>query len=514
MQPVSHLKNNLVVLMVFVSVAMWNEAIIASPTASTPGKDALSGAKQATTPSSQDNPPQLTSPKNHANNLSRLSLTLSWITKPKSEYTLQISTSSDFLSTIYVQTDSTSSWKADCRIIRPQNTYYWRVGVDTTPRAVWSLPYSFTTKEDSINLVAPCDAGGAVLNQDSSLNLIWETLPGISAYTLIISTSSNFSSTINGNQVIDTTIDSSKNIKKPIKKISKIINNLEPNTRYYWQIIGIPDEGCHDTDDTIHSKSWNFTTHSASDSDNCFSIGIGGTFDVGTTVDVNNLYSEVEYENLNLIQGKHWFIPDGIDVCLQSGKLFSIDSINTKTVIQDSTFNDSMTAKEYNQSTKITSNIFSVSASLNKRMWGSWGSHVHGLLYWECREDVIESEPSLQFINNVPGYPSDSLYLHQESKLSQMTVWDWYLGLGFLIENENKSGKFSLKAIATWNTDLNTGFGESSGVIYILKCYYLIKPIGAKIGCDVRGGLNFGQAQMMFYFTKNITAGEIENILK
>ncbi|MFH0757263.1 MAG: T9SS type A sorting domain-containing protein [Bacteroidota bacterium] len=185
--------------------------------------------------------PYLWLPYNNALN-QELTLTLEWMDSYTAEsYTLQVSTNSDFSTTILNESGITFTSK-EINGLDYGTTYYWRVNATNVEgTSYWSKTRNFTTIPaipDIPILLSPSDSAA---NQALTLTLNWNTSDRAENYTLQISTISDFSTTILNESGITFT--------------SKEINGLDYGITYYWRVNATNVEGT-----SYWSETRNFTT--------------------------------------------------------------------------------------------------------------------------------------------------------------------------------------------------------------------------------------------------------------
>jgi hypothetical protein len=175
--------------------------------------------------------PLLSSPANGAAN-QRASITLSWgAVAGIASYTVQVSTSGTFTSTISGQSGLTAA-SLTLTGIPNAATYYWRVtGVSAAfGNGPWSSVWSFATMP--ANSPAPpiiAAPGNGAADQPVSLTFSWSSLAVALNYTFQLSSAGSFSSTV----LQDTTLTGS----------SKAVSGLSNSATYYWRVQARNDYG-------------------------------------------------------------------------------------------------------------------------------------------------------------------------------------------------------------------------------------------------------------------------------
>ena len=185
------------------------------------------------------NVPVLLSPIDSALN-QPTSLTLSWLTSTGANtYRLQVSTTSNFASTVINDSVNTST-SQPITGLTVGTTYYWRVNAkNVAGTSAYSTVWRFTTiAPGTPTLVAPLD--GAV-DQAVNPTLIWNSVPGANTYRLQVSTTNNFATTVYN----DSTLTSP----------SEGISGLAVGTTYYWRV-NSKNSGVT----SAYSNIWSFTT--------------------------------------------------------------------------------------------------------------------------------------------------------------------------------------------------------------------------------------------------------------
>ena len=185
--------------------------------------------------------PTLIAPTNSASNIS-VSPTLSWNSATDaSSYRLQVSIVSSFGSTLYDQS-GLSTTQATISGLANNANVYWQVNAsNANGTSDWSSLWSFTT------IIAPplapvlASPTNSALGQPISLGLSWGTVTGAVSYSIQVSTSSNFGSTVSS--------------QTGISVISTSASGLANGTLYYWEVNATNAGGT-----SAWSNAWNFTT--------------------------------------------------------------------------------------------------------------------------------------------------------------------------------------------------------------------------------------------------------------
>jgi chitinase len=187
--------------------------------------------------------PTLSSPTNGATGVA-INPTLSWNSSTgATSYGVQVSTSSNFSTTVVNQTGiATTSYAATG--LASSTTYYWRVNAtNVSGTSGWSSTWSFTTAAPPPPPAAPTLASPTNGATDISTNptLSWNASSGATSYSLQVSTNSSFSSTVVNQTGIATT--------------SYAATGLASSTTCYWRVNATNAGGT-----SAYSTAWSFTT--------------------------------------------------------------------------------------------------------------------------------------------------------------------------------------------------------------------------------------------------------------
>ncbi len=185
--------------------------------------------------------PVLSSPVNFSANLPASGVSLSWANETGAiSYTVEVSTDAAFGSTVLSQRGLVSTGLA-AGPLAIGTTYYWQVGAQfSTYSGAWSSLWNFTTLPPP-SAPALSFPGNAAVSGALSLSLSWGTVGAASTYTVMVSTSSLFGSTIlcqNG-----------------LTAQSVALAGLANYTTYYWQANAVNASGMG-----AWSGIWSFTT--------------------------------------------------------------------------------------------------------------------------------------------------------------------------------------------------------------------------------------------------------------
>jgi hypothetical protein len=186
--------------------------------------------------------PNLISPENEALNQTLIPL-LQWEAVENAvNYSLQVSTTMDFSSTV-VNIVGITDTEYQLSDLAFNTQYFWRVSAsDGNSTSYWSDVWSFTT-EGQEQYPAPMLVSPENNSTDLPLNLIlvWEELDLATSYTLQVSTNEGFT---------DFVLNESG-----IEEIEYQINDLEYSTTYFWRVKSLSNE-----EESDWSEVWNFTT--------------------------------------------------------------------------------------------------------------------------------------------------------------------------------------------------------------------------------------------------------------
>jgi hypothetical protein len=172
--------------------------------------------------------PMLAYPKNDSLN-APTSLTLSWNTSSyAATYAVQVSTVSDFGSTVTAQFGLTGT-SAAIGSLANSATYYWRTGAKNLAGVSgWSNPDSFVTVIAAPGIPALAYPKNDSLNAPTSLTLSWNTSVNAATYAVQVSTAVGFGSTVTAQFGLTGT--------------SAAIGTLANSATYYWRV-GAKDLG-------------------------------------------------------------------------------------------------------------------------------------------------------------------------------------------------------------------------------------------------------------------------------
>ena len=193
--------------------------------------------------SSKPTAPSLNSPSNGSSQ-NNTSITLDWnSSNGATSYTLQVSENSNFSSPIVDQSGITSSSK-QVSVLKNDTKYYWHVNAkNSVGTSSWSSTYNFSTSSLTSSLSAPSLRSPANGSTGVSLeiSLDWNSTSGADSYSLQVSETSSFSSTV---------VDQGE-----ITSSNKQVTGLKGNTKYYWRVNAANSDGT-----SPWSSTFNFTT--------------------------------------------------------------------------------------------------------------------------------------------------------------------------------------------------------------------------------------------------------------
>ena len=197
------------------------------------GEGPFSGIFNFTTGVGVPAAPFLLAPANNSTGVSRTPV-LDWNTVPNAtSYRVQVSTDSNFTSTIVnAVTGSSSQYTVPSGILSYGTLYYWRANAtNASGTGPWSEKWKFTTiiqAPAAPTLLTPPNLATGISLTPA---LDWTDVSGADYYRLQISTSSTFTTT-----VLDVT-----NI--PFSNYAVGSGNLSGNTIYYWRVCGYNEGG-------------------------------------------------------------------------------------------------------------------------------------------------------------------------------------------------------------------------------------------------------------------------------
>ncbi|MCD6201542.1 MAG: hypothetical protein J7K46_07030, partial [Bacteroidales bacterium] len=185
--------------------------------------------------------PTLSSPTNNAVDIA-LDATLSWSSvSGATSYHVQVSTASDFGTTVVDQTVTATSYTFSNELSNGTQ-YYWRVSsVNSGGESGWSSVWIFTTIPAipaAPALSSPLD-GATDIALDATLS--WSSVSGATSYHVEVSTASDF-----GTTMVDETVTSTS---------FTFNGELSNATQYYWRVSSVNSGG-----ESSWSSVWSFTT--------------------------------------------------------------------------------------------------------------------------------------------------------------------------------------------------------------------------------------------------------------
>jgi hypothetical protein len=190
--------------------------------------------------------PSLTSPTNGAGNQSISSLGLSWNTAAgAASYEVEVSTSNTFGSTVFDEVGATLTSATVTSGLTNKVTYYWRANASNADGTNWSAAWSFTTIVAMPGMPTLTSPSSGSTGESTSPTLSWGTVTGAATYTILVSTSTSFTTTIWS--------------LTGVAGLSASASGLANSTPYYWEVSATNAAGTG-----AWSSVWSFTTGSGS----------------------------------------------------------------------------------------------------------------------------------------------------------------------------------------------------------------------------------------------------------
>ena len=185
--------------------------------------------------------PTLASPTNGATGVA-INPTLSWnASSGATSYGLQVSTVSDFSTTVVNQSTITSTSYAVSGLPN-STTFYWRVNATNSGgTSDWSTVWSFTTAPPPPAAPTLASPASGATGLATNPTLSWNASAGATSYGLQVSTTSSFSTTVVNQTGIQNT--------------SYPASGLANSTTYYWRVNATNAGGT-----SAWSAVWSFTT--------------------------------------------------------------------------------------------------------------------------------------------------------------------------------------------------------------------------------------------------------------
>ena len=183
----------------------------------------------------------LVSPLNNAVNQDTLS-TLIWNSADLAlEYQLQVSSMSDFSTTMLDSTLSDTSLSVD---LDYGTQYYWRVRANNNQgySENWSVVRNFTTIGAAPEAPVLLSPANATVDVDTVLQLVWQSEANADSFNIEISTDTLFSTTLQSEVLSDTTLT---------------VDGLAYETKYFWRV-----SAKNLTGESGFSSVFSFTTRS------------------------------------------------------------------------------------------------------------------------------------------------------------------------------------------------------------------------------------------------------------
>ena len=189
----------------------------------------------------------LSAPTNNTTNAS-VNATLSWSSSQYAQsYTVEVASNSNFSNIVFSQSGVSETSLVVSATLNYTTQYYWRVKAVNVIGTRASGTYNFTTQDvppppGSFSLGSPANGGN---NVSKTPTFSWSASASASSYTLVVSTSSNFS-----NPIVNQT-----NISGTTASAGVVLADV---TRYYWKVTAVNSVGSADA--TNNGRS--FTTTS------------------------------------------------------------------------------------------------------------------------------------------------------------------------------------------------------------------------------------------------------------
>ena len=197
------------------------------------------------------------------------SLTMSWGTVAgAASYAVLVSTASNFASTVSSQPGLTGA-SASLAGLANSTVYYWEVNAANAGGAnCRSGAWSFTTIIAAPVAPVLASPSSGAINEPTSLTMVWGTVTGAASYTVLVSTTSNFASTVSS--------------QPGLTGASASLAGLANSTVYYWEVNAANAGGT-----SAWSGAWNFTTIIATPVAPTLATPSNGTVNEPTTVTMN-----------------------------------------------------------------------------------------------------------------------------------------------------------------------------------------------------------------------------------
>ncbi len=295
--------------------------------------------------------------------------TFSWLqVQGATTYHLQVATTSTFSSPVIDQDGiATTSYMATSDL--DAGKYYWRVNSNAA-NAQWSDVWSFTISGEAPKQVILTSPSSGAQDMPSTPSFQWQSLEGATSYTLEVSASTSFTSTLVSKAGLTTTswgTASDWQGNNPSK--------LDDGT-YYWRVSSnLPNST---------SAVWNFTVKTTT------------AGKIGITVSVSNLNGDpVSGATVTLVKDSTTAATGSTDT---SGRVTLSD-------LDSGTYTLGVSAAGYNNYTET----LNLSANTTKNVILYRGTIIHGYVYYDNTQNpaanvavrVYETQAQLQVVSDV-----------------------------------------------------------------------------------------------------------------
>jgi hypothetical protein len=185
-------------------------------------------------------PPVLVSPANGTLN-QPITPTLAWGSVSGATYTLQVSTTTSF-STVTVSATGLNGLSSAPAGLAATTTYYWRVNAaNGASTSTWSSVWSFTTAPPAPGVPVLASPANGASSQPLTLNFIWNASANAVSYSIQLSTSSGFTTTVSN--------------QGGLTGITTSVSGLSANDTCFWRVNATNGGGT-----SAWSAVWSFAT--------------------------------------------------------------------------------------------------------------------------------------------------------------------------------------------------------------------------------------------------------------